>query len=390
MKVTYRSFTGINNVDNPEKVGLSVALNDQKIQQDEMVGGREFVEAMNVDSCNDGTIKRRVGYSQVRSGDHHSLIEYRNALHYCSESNLYEYPNRLIDSGLGRNVRYAIAGDRLFYTDKSVVKVYDGKTSRIAGVPIPTKPTLSLCSGALPKGLYQIAITYQIGDEESGAMLPQTIIVESGGIRLTLPTNHPVNIYCSHAGGEALYRVAQTTQNSYDICNPTGGAILDKIGEHPPAGGQEITTWNGRLFIATGEFLLWSDIYRYESFDAMRRSLSLDSPITMIGDVGKDFLIVGTDKQIFRLEGNSPDKLSIVVLADVGALPYSFVKTNNAETTGGVSVAGIFLSTHGIMTIAPDGGLQNISVGKYKYSGTIANPLYRPIYGNHQAIWTLH
>lgn len=389
MKIIFNNFGGINNVNSEEKVGIPTALNDKRVIQDEMAGGQEFVEGINVESYNDGTIQRRSGYTQLVSGSCHSLFSFNDKLIYRKYNGLYVYPNIQIDTLNGGETRYAMIDDKLYYTDGLEVKVYDGKVVRTAGLPIPTKPNISSAVGRLAKGKYQYAITYQNGINESGAVWGS--YDGEGAIYFTnLPNAYKVNIYVSHCNGEKLYCVGTTNLSSFKWTGGADGKVLKTVGGHAPIGGQEIAIWNGRLWIANDNYLMWSDVYNYELFDGVRRNIRLENRINLIIKVSKDFMIIGTEKGIYRLSGNKPEEMIIDKISNAKAFQGSWVETQQAEVSGNVAIVGVFMSDDGIINVGADGSMNNLTIGRYKYSGKKAHGIYKNDEGIHQSLWVLH
>jgi hypothetical protein len=386
--LTLRYFQGINNVDTPERIGVASALNDKRVASSSMAGGREFAVATNVNTLNDGILQSRDGYTLLSSGKADSLFSYTGKLLYRRNGNLYAYPNTLIDTGLVDEVKYAVGGEVLYYTDGVNVRTYDGVVARKAGVPIPSRPLISQESGSLPKGRYMYAITHQIGINEGGAVYG-SVDVESGGVTLSgLSSSYSTNIYLSNAGSEELYMVANTSSTSYKVKKAGNGAKLKTIGMHEPFGGKCINVWNNRLFIGSGKHLIWSDAFNYEAFDAYRMSAYYEYPITMLASINEGYMIVGTENGMYRL---NPDMGAQTKVSDAQVYENSFVRVEIAEgdDLANVGIGGYFLTSDGLVKMVGEGTMYNRSVGKYKYSGKMGAGYYAPKEGDHRLTFTL-
>lgn len=386
-EVKLRGFTGINN----QAAADALAKTD-------------FAVATNVDVDDAKRIRRRAGSIQRLSADSHSMFPVGDALYYRTGAELrradpVSWVDQLMDTGLGGNTVYGAVGDRLFYSDGAVARTLkDGEGARSWGITPPLfAPAMAQAAGALPTGGYLCTMTYRTAEGlESGAPTPERLELE-GGIAFTMPVSADPAVtekvvYLSRAGGETLYRafaVANATMSAtYGGDGSDFGAELETLHKTPPPASQLIGAWNGRMAVGTANFLLYSDLFRYEQFDPIRQSVPFDNTVTLIAALTPKACIVGTSASIWRLDGGDFASAAVTQLADYGAIPGSGCTADMFADDGAVTRSVFFASPKGLC-MANATELVNLTGKRYRTAATQGSSLFRGADGNHQAIFSL-
>ncbi|MBT8449657.1 MAG: hypothetical protein KJO69_08200, partial [Gammaproteobacteria bacterium] len=139
------------------------------------------------------------------------------------------------------------------------------------GIDSPNpRPVLSVGSGILTKGTYQVALTFVTsGGLESGAGLAQVVEVPANGSILVsgIPSSsdsrvNRVRIYCSTPNGEVLYLIHEIDHGiTSSTIQDVHGAItpLKSFNVYPAPNGQIIREGHGYMFIAQDNILWYSE-----------------------------------------------------------------------------------------------------------------------------------
>lgn len=162
---------------------------ETRISQNPESGGY-LRSAVNVDLDAARGVRRRIGYTLVRSGRYTSLWGHPENAYALAikDGNLIRIDTDLSETTL----RTAIGDARLaavLYSDGAVYYSSGGATGRLTetthtawGLPLPPLPQLSATTGSLPMGGYQVAYTYRLASgEESGASLAAYLYLPNGG-----------------------------------------------------------------------------------------------------------------------------------------------------------------------------------------------------------------
>lgn len=334
---------------------------DNKAHQSKMPEGY-LVEAVDCYIENNLMLVKREGYKQidtaifsciwsdgdrcfaVRNGD---LVEITNIV-YRDENNEISYQLRT-DGGYqlrpdgGRQVRaiielenigieYVTLLENIGYINLHFTKCHDnyyyihptasgyidqdGNVNSIGFTRVATQPTLAAITGTLEAGVYLVAVT-TLSDTgmESGTIEPTSITLAANkSIRLTdilVSTNPRVDriaIYCSTANGTELYRQATIANGvtTYDITavNPHKYP-LTTIGVTPAPYGNLIAYHYGHLYIASDNYLFYSEKLRYEKWKP-QNNYQYPSNITAIMPCVSGMWIATEKDGLFWWSGISP------------------------------------------------------------------------------------
>lgn len=267
--------------------------------------------AVNVDLTADGSFRRRPGYRLVKPGEYHSL--WRNPVSgqvFVAEGAVLN----VLSPDLSLTPVFELDSpeptDFCEYNGNTYFRggYYDGKRGRPLGVPTPSV-TIEPVSGALPQGRYGIALT-AVNDagEESGASRVQ--FVEGTGFRLHIQSNTPaVRAYITDGHGEQLRLAWEMPAGllSYQITSPATGDWLTSGNLEPLPKGQIIRGHGGRLYVAKGDMLCFSEPLRPHLWNPGYGFVKFAGRITLI-EPTREGLYVGDERGVWYMSGMDIDK----------------------------------------------------------------------------------
>lgn len=210
--LTYKGFTGINNV-----------------LPEHRMGSGDLLLAQDVDIGLTGEIVRRAGLSVVSEQCHKNLHQAQGfMLATCGSALTAIHPNgarHVIHPALGpERVWYCDLPDgRTTYSNGLIHGVTDGITGVERSVAAPESLGLpDACFGALTPGQYRYALSFvRLADRLEGpAISSEPLALEQGGLRLdALPEleGHAVNVYLSGKDGESAYLAGTAQGESFEF-----------------------------------------------------------------------------------------------------------------------------------------------------------------------------
>ena len=304
--ITHDKFGGLNNKFAPEHIPESLL---------------EILDNFDVDVG--GGLHLRDGYTNLIAGTNaHSLWSNGDKeAFYVDENVLYQIDPENVTQRTGvasvlhpNRVGYYSIGSRTYFSNGSTSGVIENGTSRPWGIPTPAiTPLTTTISGQLTAGTYQVAIRYVATDGRvSGSRTAgiHTLPVDNSGIHLfglqqsADPSVSHTEIYCSTPDGDTLYRAGTTTDTTFDIVDLHGDMIpLDHQFVQPCPGGDIVELFAGRLFLASGRYLFYSNPLNYEMFDA-HNYVEFPAEITNVMPVDDGIFI--TADRLYFLEGSDP------------------------------------------------------------------------------------
>lgn len=368
-------------------VSLSEFKGLNNVLPEDRIKPNELTEATNLNIDESGKISSRAGFALTASTTSaHSLTAVSNKLIYVDGTSLMQsldgITSTVLRTGLtpGAKMRYADLVGRLYMTNGKQTGVVDSLGSRSLGLDIPALPTAATTSGELPAGRYSYSMTYVRSDgQESGAPRSGTIEISAGqGISFT---NLPVSsdsgvvgkrIYVSSAGGEELFlthSLAAGTTSAVYRGYRQGIVPLITMHKGPPPAGTALAFFNGRLYIAQGNVLWFTDLYNYELVDYRKNFVQFEDAIQTVAAVD-DGLFVGTSTQTYFLRGKAAGELEQVAVANYGTIAGSEV-TINGYRLGKDGTQGLtkgWVSTNGLCVGVSGGEVINLSNNTYNIS----------------------
>ena len=343
-------------------------------------------DAVNVDISDTGKLRRREGFTQVFEGRAHSawgddkagFYAEGGTLYHLSLSNGGELHRTVIRDDLAPNetLSYCEAGGTYYYASKSVIGMVRGG-ARLDFTPRPLlTPVLSVTPGAMPKGRYQVCITQFSAAGESASTVPGTIDVpEGGGIRVGSIPPAPVGsitlIYVTGANGEVFGRAAvDIAAGVADILtsSATGASCQTLLTESIPA-GDIVRFSNGRLLVARGELLIYSEPFFAGLFRPSKNYIPFSEPITMLEPSDKGIFVAADKTYWFAGE--------ITQASPQEVLPYGAVPGSGGRNPAAPDSC-FWISERGLVFGTPDGSVKNLQEEQLALTGgTAGAAVYR-------------
>ena len=366
--LTYKSFTGINNV-----------------LPEHRMGSGDLLLAQDVDIGLTGEISRRGGFALESEQCHKNLHQAHSfMLATCGSALMAIHSDgsrHVIHPALGSDrVWYCDLPDgRTTYTNGLIQGVTDGRTGVERSVAMPESLGLpDACFGALHPGQYRYTLSFvRLADRLEGPAISSVPLeLVQGGLRLDgLPAleGHAVNVYLSGKDGEGAYLAGTAVGGSFEFTGSNTELVLPcrTLGAEPFPVGTVTAFWRGRVLVAQGN-VLWASRPMAPHLSDWRDFKSLPAPITAIQPV-EDGVYVGTEQDLVFLAGTEweqlayvPTKRGPVVLGSGVQAPGHRLKLGDG-TGGGQAM----LCIAGGEVVAGFGGGQTTSLTGGRYRMTV-------------------
>lgn len=197
--------------------------------------------------------------------------------------------------------------------------IRDGEAS-LLGVPETAAFSADPASvGGLTAGRYLACIAFQLPGGEEGAASParQVDVLEGGGLLLTwtvpaeLPAGSTACVFVSQTNGDALYlrAIAPASMGTgYTVGAMTPGRLCGTRHMRRMRGGSLVQHWQGRLLVARGRTLLFSEPMQPGLYSPRHGFIQFAGQITMLAAL-PGALYVGQPDGVHVLLGNRPSEL---------------------------------------------------------------------------------
>jgi hypothetical protein len=390
-------LAGIKSLSLPAFAGIR---NDRPLAQ---FDASDLAVATNVDLMDGGQVRRREGFiSTLASAGAHSLWSNGAVCLYASGANLLRLALPLnagttIASGLTANapLAYTQAAGRIYWSNGDQSGVVDAHAiaNRGWGIVPPPMPTALPTVGELPPGRYGITTTYVADDgQESGA--PEAALVDlpdGGGIDLYLTPSEDARIvsqriYLTTPNGEVLYHAgtlaADVTNvivslNTIDLQTPLQTLLMG-----PCPHGKLIAHYRGRMYVAKGRYVFYSEPFALELFD-LRRYLEFPRDVRMLAPV-TDGIFISDEEAVYWMSGAGPNEFNASAVADTnpairGMPAYAAIDDLFPDTpSSSEQMAALWLSTAGPAAGLP-GGTVRVLNDKWRFNapGSVAQAFYK-------------
>lgn len=361
----------------PFNLGINNVASDYALAQGELR------DAMNVDITLQGHPRRRKGRQLRYAGTAvHSGFSDGSMLYGVTNGNLSYFTRgpsgvltpSTIRSGFptGRPLAYlhfksSLDRDRIYYSNGLITGMLVDKVDYPWGVERPSGQPLVAASaaGGLDAGTYQVAATFVsvFGEESGTGESARLTVAQGGGIALSAipqPASSSVVrvlLYCSEANGKIPY-----LHTSLPV--GTAGAVIGRslsLGRsletqfmQPPPPGDVLEPHYGRIYIARGSVLYWTESIRPGGFRP-RNFLLFHEDITLIASTQAG-LIVAAGKT-YMLPGGDPRAMGLVDRLPYGAFKGTLVRDPRRELLYWLTPKGLCMATYG-------GEIRNLSEGR--------------------------
>jgi hypothetical protein len=380
----FKRFKGINNQREPEQMD-----------------GDDLASCVNFMLNDAGALVSRPGLTRVWSGAAHSLTEFDGSLYFRSSGNLLKYAGtpEVVDSTLGAGATcYAHTPGALLYSDGTKCRMLEGGESHAWGISPPTFTAASTETDAAKQThKVQVTATYMRGRYESGAATPAMVDCPANGAKVSIDIPATVGathkaVYLSAPGGSML-RLAAVLPIGHGpavVMPDDSGQELQTLHKTPPPPHSISAVRNGRVLVGVGQFLLYSDPFRFDLFDPIRQSIPFTSAVTMLAAVSPEVLIVGTERGVFRLTGADMDAVAVTQISDLGAVAGAYTLVDASLFTPSQGLAVVFASAGGFCLVSQDGGVTNITGDRFRPGQFLAgSSAFSRQPGHHSVVFSL-
>lgn len=376
--VAYEGFSGIRNDVLPQRMTHA-----------------DLAVAQNIDIDETGGIKRRAGRTSVYGGNVRSLWSDGAQALFVEGTNLKrlnpDYTATTLRTGLTplQAMAYQGVNDAVYFANGRETGVVQGGLARSWGLPMGSVPGVTVTVGNMPAGDYQFTQTYFRNDgQESGAGLAGRIRIAAGsGLVFAMPISTDPGVtnkamYLTTPNGDVLYQAGIMTNNttSFTYQNDSSELALPLTTQFmgPPPAGHLVGYYYGRMYVAVGSDLFYSEPYAYELFDR-RKYLSFDSRITMFAPVSSENsrdnagIFLGTERSTTWLAGEGPEDFKAVAGPNYGVVMGAMDYVDGSMFTDGSSGARMlpmWMSTRGICVGLAGGMVQNVTQARYQISAS--------------------
>jgi len=336
--------------------------------------------SVNYDITDTGNLLRRRGRTKIWTGTIERGTLYSNGekVLFVESGTLWElvkmsgsWVRLMIRMGVGPHPMFYVSVNNDIYYSNGLLTgrlTADGLVKPWGITPPVDQPTLvvSDTGGGLTAGTYQVAMTFVADDgEESGTPLAKIAEVTADGGTITLtdiPTSteaSKVRVYCSEVNGEGLYRVGEfiTGVPSFRITQVSNNQDIRLQTQHgvTPAPGTVLEYHNGRIYIAQGKVVWYTDAMRYGLVKPHMNYLQFPSDVTVMKAVA-DGIYICAD-QTYWISGVDTNEFQ-----QRAVLPYGAVKGTGLDIPKSDNVA--WFSDFGIVIGGLEAQITNVQEDK--------------------------
>lgn len=323
------------------------------------VPARSFRKGVNVNVTDDGKVRRREGYTKIIDAyEPRCLYGAGKRAFFAIEGDLYAaaasrgpdgLPTladvQLIYSGLdpAGELSYTLIEPDVFVSDgQSNLRIGPDNFVSSWSLPALDFPLVTTTEGgSLEAGRYFVAIAAKAMSGEEGPLTdPMVIEVPADGkMFIALPTSIPagtarVAIYMSKPNGKELLLLTavpasagQVTVGKQRLGRPPVSQDLDPM---PPCRFSAV--WNGRLLVAYGAAVVWSEPNQFALTQSAYNFLPFSEDITMLAaiDTAGGFF-VGLGSKTYFVVGANPADASLTLAYSAGVVPGTLVMVPGAR-----------------------------------------------------------
>jgi len=192
-----------------------------------------------------------------------------------------------------------------------------------------------------------------------------SIATVTAGARVSYVQNGDVVYYCNG------FEKGKVTDRAYSVwtADTYVGPDTTRAVSDPPL-GHLVEIFNGRVYIAAGDVIWYSNPFAYSQYDLARNYLLLPATARMVQGVAGG-IWVGTATGIIFLRGSNPHEFTYIPVADYGVREGSAVKVDVSlldEKYQGMGIGILFLGEDGVCLGLPNGELRNITRRNLTYA----------------------
>jgi len=294
-------------VTDPIKLGPFKGINN-RLPATQLVGedGAFLADAVNVDVTNAGTLKRRAGVGlktplpgahSLWSDERAAFVADADTLHRIDLLTLAVTP---VFTGLANaRLSYARINDDVVWTDGSQVRRVTAagldRTNWLDAPATAPVPVRVAGGGSMPAGQYRFMVAWAEADgAESPGTYPAALDVQAGdaiqlaGLSTVAPPEAAVlNIFMTEPNGAQFYLAASLPVTllmpTFELRDlPALSRAPTSWQRAPLPGGQIIRGYNGRVLVARGATLYFTEPYHRGLLDPTKGYIPFDADITLM------------------------------------------------------------------------------------------------------------
>lgn len=327
--------------------------------------------AVNVDIDKRGQFARRQGSALTAPGGYDDLYPWGKTLLARRGGLLLSIDpatmteSVLCDLGADSPVDYTVYNGNLYIASATALWTLRGDAAYPAGSRLPDSlPDISpTSSGALTPGRYMAAISMvdERGEESPAVPLGQRDV--TAGLQLTgleIISGSRWRLYLTPPDGDVLYLAEEfdAVFSQYAVTVYPGGAPCDTLHLAPMPGGHFVRGYNGRLFVAAGDTLWFSEPLRPHLTAPRHNFIRFVGQVRFVEFVAGG-AFVGDDRGVWWLAGDDPSGYRQQHASDAVAVARSsaLVPSHHLGVMGSRAAAdcAVWLSADGYM-VGPPGG----------------------------------
>lgn len=338
-------------------------------------------DAVNVDLTPAGKVHLRPGVQKVTSVRLKNL--WQSSLHKDTFATLDEEwvkvnpldwsTDPLATLGEGE-VFHEILNNHVCVAGPSGIFTYDGQQARKLTIDTPAPPFVTTGEGSLVQGLYGVAVAWLRGSVESAtSALAQVDVPANGSLEITFPlclstAITGIRLYMTHPNGGELLRAGDYLINEFMASVP----LLPQLGAaaqfrhlSPMPTGKYLKYWRGRLLVANGSVLRFSEAMAYHLHNERYGFVQFPQRITFVQPVDGGIWVGQVDHVVF-VEGNDPANMSVQRKTSKAPIPGSAIQVQadiGGELASGGVAAVIWLAENGYVAGNSTGQVVELHAG---------------------------
>jgi len=298
--------------------------------------------AVNVDMDAHGQLRRRAGFEWLYTGQWQTLFSFAGCLIAQQGRDVWRIdPQTLVREKVAwldgsAPIDCTIYNQALYFVSARHMwrMAQTDSAARIAGVAPPAwLPDIApVAAGQIPAGQCAVALSWidgATGEESAARFLGHVDIpAPSGGVRLINLPQQPGRkwlVYLTPPDGEVL-RLADTldaTAPHYSVLRYPRGAQIATLDMAPMPGGQFVRGFGGRLLVANGATLYYSEALRPHWMHAAHGFIAFASPIRFIEPLAGSGVFVGQSDGVYFLAGDEPQQWRLQKASDAAPVAHS-------------------------------------------------------------------
>lgn len=269
----------------------------------------------------------------------------------------------LMPCGEGR-VGHLVLNGRVVAGTRRGLLEYNGIEARALALPTPPPPLLSRMDGSLVPGHYEVAIAWVRDGMVSPLSSSAGLDADSGiSIAISPPPDDVdrVRVFVTKPDGGELLRLSEHRADVGLVPVP----LLGRLGEParfrhcvPMPAGDHLGLWQGRLVVASGRQVSFSQALAYHVHDPRHDFVTLPERVTFLAPVESGIWVGQVTHAVF-LGGTQPQEMRVTSRHTAAPIPGSAaplpMRDGHSVSEGAPSVG--WLSERGYVLASAEGGI---------------------------------